>query len=839
MRLHDLLKDCKKEEEVKAEFLKEFGSRINALNMIDHYTPEILFEFKYNKGFANNQNKDKARALAQTMYYVRKLRHSTHVDFIDKTVPPVICIVDKTGGFFVHTEDFKEYYQGQNSEKYDWDLAPSTPCRLLIKDIEQGKQISDITVYNFSLDTDESAFRSEYANYSHRISLGLLIKKNITEDNFWAIYKEWNKKFGSRIPKDYAAAEIFLSDIQVGNTQVLDNDQIGIKINGLILPCRISQKSYNDFWQNYEKIPKEKILLVRQRKAILTEDFERRMKGEYYTPIDFAEKGLEYLTSVLGKNWYKNGEYRIWDMAAGTGNLELRLPSEALQYCYLSTIEQDDVDYLKKIFPVATVFQYDYLNDDIAQLAYKDDIAKQLGNRIKISTKMPEKLLNDLNNDNIKWVILLNPPWKTTNNNEARTWMNTWDGVSKTSVREWMATDDLLETSREVYMQFLYRISKEFNNKNATLCLYSTLKYLNSNNDQRARDKFVHWRFKKGYIFNAKCFYKAKAAFPVAYAIWDMRRHHNISNKSLFEFDVFNQDVEKIGKKLLKPRHRDEMLNKWCPRYSNTRKFVPFSSAFSVASANHQDVRNKIADDFLCSLSSQSDVMQDQNYWGILSAPHVSAGAFSVTPNNFEKSMILHAVKKIPAASWTNNRDHFYAPLIENFAEDFVSDCVVWSTFADSNNAVALKDVEWDGQTWQIANHLFPFLLQEVRTWDISSTEINYQLFAANEDRYLAKWIAKHQLSQEAASVMDAARDLYKTIYANITKIAWADAKIDTWDFGLTQIKRAIRTESIDIACNQLATLKEMHKCLTAKISPRIYEYGFIDADVDYFDTEE
>ena len=43
------LAPCRKEEEVKAEFCRFFGMKINALRTIDHYTESILFEFKYDQ----------------------------------------------------------------------------------------------------------------------------------------------------------------------------------------------------------------------------------------------------------------------------------------------------------------------------------------------------------------------------------------------------------------------------------------------------------------------------------------------------------------------------------------------------------------------------------------------------------------------------------------------------------------------------------------------------------------------------------------------------------------------------------------------------------------------
>ena len=52
----EILKSCKKEEEVKSEVAKWLGFQINALGDIDHYSDSILFEFKYDKGFEKKEN---------------------------------------------------------------------------------------------------------------------------------------------------------------------------------------------------------------------------------------------------------------------------------------------------------------------------------------------------------------------------------------------------------------------------------------------------------------------------------------------------------------------------------------------------------------------------------------------------------------------------------------------------------------------------------------------------------------------------------------------------------------------------------------------------------------
>lgn len=55
-------------------------------------------------------------------------------------------------------------------------------------------------------------------------------------------------------------------------------------------------------------------------------------------------------------------------MAAGTGNLEYYMHDDAYKNVYLSTLKSEDIDYINKMFPRVTAFQYDYLNDDVENL---------------------------------------------------------------------------------------------------------------------------------------------------------------------------------------------------------------------------------------------------------------------------------------------------------------------------------------------------------------------------------------------------------------------------------------------------------------------------------------
>ena len=127
-RLYDALKDCKKEEEVKASFCSFFKMKINALKAIDLYTPTVLFEFKYDRNFKSVANI--AHVIAQTMYYARLLKFN----LTKYPLPPYICVVDKNEAFFVETKPYSKFYSS-TAAKYDWDRAASTPCPNLVADI--------------------------------------------------------------------------------------------------------------------------------------------------------------------------------------------------------------------------------------------------------------------------------------------------------------------------------------------------------------------------------------------------------------------------------------------------------------------------------------------------------------------------------------------------------------------------------------------------------------------------------------------------------------------------------------------------------------------------------
>ena len=805
------LSKARTEEDVKNAYAKHFKINYDTSDRHDLYTPQVLFEFKYDKNFENL--KAKATIFAQILYYVRQLKYG----FTNKAIPIFLCLADKNETIITETIKWKKYYT--NDDNYDWDIAPSMPdCRLVEKLIDDN-EFRNLHIYRFDNETNYNIFHEKLIyclEPQHQSEL--IDKKIITEENFEEVFEFWNDTFGDSVQNGFKTSKYFVCDIQKGRTYpIKEEGKIFFDFgDGDSKMKKILLKDYDFFWQLYEKVNNPEIIRgILSKIDRLTEENMRRFHGEFFTPLRFANKALNYIEETAGKEWWKTGEYRIWDMAAGTGNLEWYLPNESYQYLYLSTLYLSDVDHCKKLFPSATVFQYDYLNDDVANV-----FANNLN--FDFTWKLPEKLRNDLANPELKWIILINPPFATSQ--KAGTSGQSKQDVSDTNVRKVMHKDNLGEVSRELFAQFIFRIKKEFENKRALFGLFSTMKYINSNNDQKFRDDVFMFSFKDGFIFSSANFAGTKKnnAFPVSFMLWDLSKAQKLEAQSI-RIKILNSNIEKIGYKIINSENRDMFLSKWIKRPTAINKFPPIGSAISLKT-NNKDRRDRIANGFLASLMCKGNDFQNQNFTALLSAPYVSAGALSVTPENFVQSMIIHAVRRIPKATWINDRDQFLQPK-QDLSKEFINDCTMWNLFSNSNQTASMKDVEYEDELYQINNHFFPFLLSEIKTWGISDSDISLALTSA-EDRFLAKWLINKEFSIEAKEVLNIGKEIYQFYFKNLPLLQTHLFKIQTWDAGFWQIRNVLKDQ--DLAVDLFVKLKEKHIILGNKILPQIYDNKFI-----------
>lgn len=450
------------EEELKFKFASYLKlGNYDTSNYIDLYTPEILFEFKYRKNFQNQ--KTFAVTVAQALYYVQRLYSGK--DY--RAFSPYISVVTNDFGAYFKTDTFSDFYS--NANRYDWDLPPSSPCKILVDDLLSSNVLSiDNDVYDFKDKSSEIKFVTDI----QRIRKIVLTpsKRQITPNNFDDIFTYWQSLFGKAVKNSHKPSEYFITDIEGDKSEIRGDNVVFSMTDGQKIAKPIDIDLYKRFWSQYERIRNhDTIIAVRQRMDRMTEENLRRFTGEFYTPKLFADKAVEYLTKTV-PNCFTDDNFRLWDMAAGTGNLECALPEDFLRKCYISTLHKDEAAYCAETFTAATCFQYDFLNDD--------------------DSKLPQNLRDDLNNPDIKWIIFINPPYVTANNKKNKKNNVNKNKVSMTKIKKLMTAEHLGKTSQELFTQFIYRICRDFAGKTVYLGMFSTLKYVNAEAEQNLRDKY-------------------------------------------------------------------------------------------------------------------------------------------------------------------------------------------------------------------------------------------------------------------------------------------------------------------------------------------------------------
>ena len=820
--LHKLLVKTTTEEEVKAAWAKTLGLNYNTSDSHDLYTPQVLFEFKFEGQLGVSAQR--AMVVAQVMYYLRRLKFG----LVDKAIPPAFCVADKNACAIGHVADWKDLF-GNMKAGFDWDLRPSSPDPAIVRAVAKHPAFKKLFVRELHIHEAGQAAIDEMAmRLDPETEFKVGDKKLITEDNFEAVFLYWNAVFGEAVRNGFKSSRYFVLDIQPGRTYLRAEEgkvhfQVGPED---IRVKKILAQDYQRFWSLYEKCDDpDAVRGIIAKTDRLTDEVARRIHGEFFTPLDFAKKGLDYIGRQLGNEWFKNGKYRLWDMAAGSGNLQYALPAAALQYCYLSTLYKEDVEHCERLFPTASIFQYDYLNDDIGNLfAGGADINGQGGFAFdaEATWKMPEQLRRDLANPDLKWIILINPPFATAQQGGA-TGSNKSD-VSRTKLRVKMHADDLGEVSRELFAQFLYRIKREFQGRTAWLGLFSKLKYINATNDQKLRDSVFRYKFARGFMFSSVNFSgtSATSQFPVGFLLWNLKAHKALESQTI-ALDVFDTEVQKTGIKTIGTDHRDTFLSKWISRPQALFKFPPLSSAITVKKSG-PDVRDRVSEGFIASLMCAGNDIQHQNMTALLSGPYASAGGHSVTAENFEKAMIVHAVRRLPKAEWHNDRDQFMQPS-KKPTETFTNDCVVWSLFSNSNNTVAMRDVKYENATYQMDNHFFPFTVKEIRKWKIADADIKLQLTNA-DDRFVARWLTGHKLSPQAHALVNNARNVYQIYFETLSDLRTTKFRIESWDAGWWQVRSALSDR--ELATEELSAVKAALDKLKAKLLPQVTSYGFL-----------
>ena len=578
-----------------------------------------------------------------------------------------------------------------------------------------------------------------------------------------------------------------------------------------------NQEGYRQFWAIYDRPPKEEYrnYLLERKDSLIPLD-ERQFRGAYYTPLDVVEKAYEYLTATLGENWQK--EYIVWDMCCGVGNLETKHAYP--RNVYMSTLDQSDVDVMKatKTCVRAERFQYDYLNDDIAD---DGSIDYDLSGKIPMGLR---KAIADSKTGRAsakKILVLINPPYgEATNADNA---VHGRAAKNKTDIKRTKMADvgmpEYGRASNELYLQFLARIAHEL--PTATLAMFSTLKYINAQASEGFRSVW-NARFLNGFVIHNKAFDGLKGDFPIGFLIWATNNRPNSQRTPIdvVTCDVFNKKVQPIGSKSFFNLPTETYLSKWIDRPKpNEEECLPLTNALTPPSGERRDLRgtrwSEGAVGYMCTGGND---FQNTKYICLLSSGNSRGHGIYVNRDNLLQCAVYFTMMSILQPTWLNDRDQFLQPT-EELSTEFKNDCLVWMLFNGSNLSASANGIIWNGRSWDIVDHFIPFSEEEVGAPD------------RFESDFMVQFMENRDFSPEAQKVLDTGRELWRAYFSMEDEYQIREKyKLNRPDVGWYQIRNALSARN-DTGNYKKVSFDEFEKAyggLTDKLRPEVYFKGFL-----------
>jgi len=793
MSLYTQLAQARSEEDVKDAYIKALGLKGYTKGLIDIQTDEIWFE-------AKDTGKYSSYAMfTQLLHYVQVALNK------GEKIPPFLAVIDTEKAALMKSADVlpflakKTVNWGKSASKY-------TPEALDIISAHIGTHF-----VSFKIATHEEEF---IETVKAAVKSGDIIRTQITPDNLKQVFDRWVNMVGREIAgvdeQEYAL--LFFADIMHDGTvsthenlpaELLHKNNAPVFSMGGKMYELSNKEGYRQFWAIYHRPPKSEYrdYLLERRDTLIPLD-ERSFKGAYYTPLHVVDKAYDKLAETLGKNWQR--EYIVWDMCCGVGNLEVKHSNP--RNIFMSTLDQADVDVMKatKTCVAAVRFQYDYLNDDIADDGSID---------YSLSNKVPLALRRAIEAGR-KILVLINPPYGETGSGGGKGKENKI-GVEQTRINATMT--DVGYASKELFVQFMTRIAKEI--PSATLAMFSTLKYVNSSNFEKFRD---NWNadYRGGFVVHSKAFDGLAGDFPIGFLVWATDQNVK-KRKPIVEItaEVLDKNALRIGEKKFFNLPSKKFLNAWMVKHEvNKELALPLSNAIKV-SGNPRI--KKSCDNMIGFLFAGNNDLQNAQT-GTLIASSIytgrNGGGVYITANNLWQAAIVFTVRRIIKKTWLNDRDQFLQPTGE-LSDEFKTDCLIWMLFNGSNLTASADGLQWNGKTWSIVNHFIPFTETEVGASD------------RFESDFMVQYLADKVLSPEACAVLDAGRALWAAYFLHTDVRSVRDEyKLNRADVGWYQIRNALkaRNASGETTPVNFDLLEHVYQVLTEKLRPQVFNLGFL-----------
>lgn len=729
----------------------------------------------------------------------------------DKYLPPAMLgAFDAEKIAFIPYNDIHDIFYLND---FNWNVTPSNhETKEFNLVLDKVKEILDRNTYIFNYSSDDRELK-QFIKVNFIIGKWGITTNRIDKNNFIVIYNKWLQQVKHSIAVNWDIAkkrgvidgDFYLADL-LSNENITLKDKLFVVLKatkyelnrhmdewGAFTSSTVEfndkQKAHNQFWNKYERPPKEEYwdYIVERRDLLVPQDVRER-KGSFFTPQIWVEYSQKYLTETFGEDW--QDEYYIWDCAAGTGNLLNGLTNK--YKIWSSTLDKQDIEVIKDRIKNGAnlledhVFQFDFLNDDFSNL--------------------PQPLQSVINDPEKrkKLIIYINPPYV-----EASSYgKGSVPLVAKeTKIFNQYKTSIGAEALNELFAQFFIRIYKEI--PNCFLASFSTPKFITS-------EKFIKYRlnfkaeFIKGFICNANTFDNVKGHFPIGFLIWNLSKKNEIKQITT---TVYNADETLNSYKKVGTKNFDTSSNKSISSWRS-----------SIYLFGNKPIGYMII---------VGPSMQSNNNTFYTNHPAKSYIDKSMVANievgNLIEMSVYFAIRHSVNTTWLNNKDIFLYPISAwNKDNLFKTNCLTYMLFSNYNDVSSNYG----------SNYWIPFTENEVNSREkfennFMSKFINGKLKIKQEADLLngqkIETTEKLKFSQEAKDVFTAGKELWK-YYHKQPKCNVNASLYDIREYFQGRNKNGkMKNKSQDeIYMKLINDLRHRLKFISKKIEPKVYEYEFL-----------
>ena len=784
----------KTEEDVKDAYIKALGLKGVFKGLVDIQTEEVWFE-------AKEAPTAPILMFAQLLVYVRAARKR------GEPIPGFLAVIDREKAAIMPTDKALPIL---DDAAIIWPKSGSAADKVLAAAVAAHIE-THYVVYDIASHADEFIGAVKSA-----VREGRIIRTPITPDNLRQVFDKWVEMIGSELgtvnPADYAV--LFFADIMHDGANaaithlparlLYDSGKPVFLLNGQTYELA-SERGYRNFWAIYHRPPEQKHrhYLLERRDSLLPVD-EQKFKGAYYTPLHIVDKAYDYLTATLGENWQQR--YIVWDMCCGVGNLEVKHSN--YRNVFMSTLDRADIEIMQASHTCvgATIFQYDYLNDDVTDFGEID---------YSLSNKLPAELRQAIADAKAgkkgakQLLVLINPPYAETGAGVGQGDKNK-KGVENTRAQILMQDMAIGYASKELFVQFLIRIQGEV--PRAIIAMFSTLKYVNAPNFEKFRTK---WRaeFLGGFVIPSRVFDGLRGEFPIGFLMWDQRESEPILQVPV---SVLDRGGNTIGEKTYTASPTSSLLNNWIDRpLARGAPALPLSNALKISDNPRQKRQYDGSVGYL--YASNNDLQHAGMETCITSSIFTggNGGGLYITAENLWQAAIVFGVRRLIKPTWLNDRDQFLQPS-QPLTDEFKSDCLVWMLFNGSNLSAGADGLRWNARDWSLVNHFIPF------------TEAEVGAKGRFESDFMVRHLAGMAFSPEAQAVLNEGRKLWQRYHAiQFPRKVRDEFKLNRPDAGWYQVRRALEAYG-DTELTDFGPFKAAYTSLGDKLRPMVYELGFL-----------